>query len=134
MDERRSQAQGMLLGLACGDALERPVEFRSSARIERKHGRVTEMLANGNHGQPAGTITDDPEMALCIARSLVGRRMFHPEDIAARFADWKVSGPFDIGIMTGNALQRIDRGESWDETDPNEWETSQEGSNAGNGA
>lgn len=134
MEERRSRAQGMLLGLACGDALGRPVEFQSPARIEREHGRVTEMLANGTHGQPAGTITDDTEMALCIARSLVERGTFDPEDIAARFVDWKVSGPFDIGIMTANALQRIDRGESWDEAGPNEWEASQEGSNAGNGS
>jgi len=28
------RARGVLLGLACGDALGRPVEFRSAARLE----------------------------------------------------------------------------------------------------
>ncbi len=45
------------------------------------------MLANGTHGQPAGTITDDSEMALCIARSLAEHGAFEPEDIASRFVD-----------------------------------------------
>ena len=130
----RSQAQGILLGLACGDALGRSVEFQRPDRIKRRHGRVTEMLANGTHGQPAGTITDDTEMALCIARSLAEHGAFEPEDIATRFVDWKRSGPFDIGIMTSSALQRIQNGESWDEAGQREWEASMEGSNAGNGS
>ena len=130
----RSQAQGILLGLACGDALGRPVEFQEPNQIERIHGRVTKMLAHGTHGQPAGTITDDTEMALCIARSLVEHDTFEPDDIAARFVDWKQSGPFDIGIMTSSALQRIQNGESWDEAGHREWEASMEGSNAGNGS
>jgi ADP-ribosyl-[dinitrogen reductase] hydrolase len=133
MDER-TRARGILLGLACGDALGRPVEFSSPGAIEQRHGRVTEMLADGTHGQPAGTITDDTEMALCIARSLADNGEFDPADIAARFVEWKQSGPFDIGIMTSNALRRIETGESWDEAGYNEWEASPEGSNAGNGS
>ncbi|ERH04736.1 MAG: ADP-ribosylglycohydrolase, partial [Halorubrum sp. J07HR59] len=69
-DSLRNRAQGVLLGLACGDTLGRPVEFKSSTQIAAEHGTVTEMLGNGTHRQPAGTITDDTEMALCIARSL----------------------------------------------------------------
>lgn len=128
------RAQGILLGLACGDALGRPVEFQGPNRIERRHGRIADMLANGTHGQPAGTITDDTEMALCIARSLADHGIFEPEDIADRFVAWKGSGPFDIGIMTSSALQRIENRESWDEAGRREWEASMEGSNAGNGS
>ncbi|WP_114579050.1 ADP-ribosylglycohydrolase family protein [Saliphagus sp. LR7] len=134
VDDQRSRARGILLGLACGDALGRPVEFQPPDRIRRDHGRVTKMLANGTHGQPAGTITDDTEMALCIARSLADNGEFDPADIADRFVEWKASGPFDIGIMTSSALQRIQDGESWEEAGQNEWETSPEGSNAGNGS
>ncbi len=134
MTSTQARARGTLLGLACGDALGRPVEFMSPNRINRKHGRVTEMLANGTHGQPAGTITDDTEMALCIARSLTEHGRFVPEDVADRFVSWKDSGPFDIGIMTANALRRIDRGEPWDEAGRQEWEARPEGSNAGNGS
>ena len=127
-------AAGVLLGLACGDALGRPVEFETAARIADRHGRVTEMLANGTHGQPAGTITDDTEMALCIARSLAEHGDCVPADGAERFVAWYESGPFDIGLMTADALGRIQNGESWDEAGQAVWEGRPEGQNAGNGS
>lgn len=129
-----SNATGCLLGLACGDALGRPVEFKSASTISSQHGRVTDMLGQGTHRQPAGTITDDTEMALCIAESLVECGEFNPADIADRFVAWYESGPFDIGIMTRQALRRIQQGESWDEAGQRVWENSPEGSNAGNGS
>jgi len=128
------RATGALLGLACGDALGRPVEFNSAAQIEQRHGRVTEMLGHGTHGQPPGTITDDTEMALCIARSLAERGQFDPEDIAARFVEWYDSGPFDIGLMTADALRQIKSGMPWDEAGQTVWEQRPEGQNAGNGS
>ena len=73
-----SKASGVLVGLACGDALGRPIEFTAPARIRSEHGRVTDMLADGSHRQPAGTITDDTELALCIARSLNQKGGFDP--------------------------------------------------------
>lgn len=128
------RATGALLGLACGDALGRPVEFNTAAQIEREHGRVTEMLANGTHGQPAGTITDDTEMALCIARSLVDHEGFEPADVAERFVAWYESGPFDIGLMTSDVLGKVQAGTSWDEAGQQVWESKPEGKNAGNGS
>ncbi|MFC5971638.1 ADP-ribosylglycohydrolase family protein [Halomarina salina] len=128
------KATGSLLGLACGDALGRPVEFRSPAAIEREHGTVTEMLGHGTHGQPAGTITDDTEMALCIARSLAERERFDPDDVARRFVEWYDGGPFDIGGMTSQSISRLKQGRSWDEAGQQVWERSHEGGNAGNGS
>ncbi|EMA48453.1 ADP-ribosylglycohydrolase family protein [Halococcus thailandensis] len=128
------RAEGVLLGLACGDALGRPVEFRSSGAIEAEYGTLREMTGNGTHGKPAGTITDDTEQALCIARSLVERGEFAPDDIADRFVTWYNGGPFDIGIMTADALGRIDQGASWDSAGQEVWEAKPEGSNAGNGS
>lgn len=130
----RDSAAGVLLGLACGDALGRPVEFQQTASIQRRHGRVTEMLANGTHGQPAGTITDDTEMALCIAQSLVESGSFDPDDVAERFVEWYQSGPFDIGILTSTILSRLRNGDAWDEAGIDEWKHLPEGSNAGNGS
>ncbi|WP_321169521.1 ADP-ribosylglycohydrolase family protein [Halorubrum ezzemoulense] len=127
-------AEGCLLGLACGDALGRPLEFNSAAEIESKHGDVTEMLGHGTHGQPPGTITDDTEMALCIAESLADRRGFDPDDVASRFVEWLESRPFDIGLMTRDSLSRIREGASWDEAGVDVWESRPEGSNAGNGS
>ncbi|WP_273838043.1 ADP-ribosylglycohydrolase family protein [Halococcus sp. PRR34] len=132
--DRQDRAEGVLLGLACGDALGRPVEFRSPGAIEAEYGTLREMVGNGTHGKPAGTITDDTEQALCIARSLVERGEFDPEDIAERFVAWYNGGPFDIGIMTADALRRIDDGASWDDAGQDVWEVKPEGSNAGNGS
>ena len=98
MDSDR--ARGVLLGLACGDALGRPVEFASASEISARHGRLYDMVGDGTWNQPAGTITDDTDQALCIARSLVELQTFDPADVAERFVAWYDSGPFDIGRMT----------------------------------
>lgn len=128
------RAQGCLLGLACGDALGRPVEFKSASQITTEFGRVTEMLADGTHGKPAGTITDDTELALCIARSLVESGGFDGDDVARRFVEWYESGPFDIGLMTAEAIDAYHSGESWNQAGITVWEGRPEGQNAGNGS
>ena len=132
--DRQDRAEGVLLGLACGDALGRPVEFRSPGAIEAEHGTLTEMVGNGTHSKPAGTITDDTDQALCIARSLSEQGQFNPEDIADRFVAWYNGGPFDIGLMTADALRRIDTGVTWDIAGRETWEERSEGANAGNGS
>jgi ADP-ribosyl-[dinitrogen reductase] hydrolase len=128
------RAEGALLGLACGDALGRPVEFRSPRRIEREYGRLDEMVGDGAHRKPPGTITDDTELALRIARSLVETGTFDGADIAEGFVEWYRSGPFDIGGLTADALRLIDQGHAWDEAGQTCWEARPEGQNAGNGS
>jgi ADP-ribosyl-[dinitrogen reductase] hydrolase len=130
----QQRARGCLLGLACGDAMGRPIEFKSAEAIDAQHGTVTEMLGHGTHGQPAGTLTDDTEMALCIADSLVDRRGFDPADIADRFVAWLDSDPFDIGLMTQDALTQLQQGTPWHEAGVDVWNSRPEGSNAGNGS
>jgi ADP-ribosyl-[dinitrogen reductase] hydrolase len=132
MDDDR--AAGVLLGLACGDALGRPVEFETPARILAQYGKVTEMLANGTWNKPAGTVTDDTDMALCLARSLVDCGGFDPDDVADRFVAWYDSEPFDVGNMTARSLSRIRAGHTWADAGQQVWEESPEGSNAGNGS
>jgi len=128
------RARGVLLGLACGDALGRPVEFSSASEISAAHGQLDEMVGDGTWNQPAGTITDDTEQALCIARSLVDHQAFDPADVAERFVAWYDSGPFDIGRMTMRSLSRLKHGDEWDEAGEHVWEQSREGQNAGNGS
>lgn len=130
----QDRARGVLLGLACGDALGRPVEFKPPARIQRKHGTVTTMLANGTYGKPAGTVTDDTDMAMCVANSLTDMGRFDPEDIGDRYVDWLNSGPFDVGNMTRDAIDELRRGNSWKNSGKVVWSRSHEGANAGNGS
>lgn len=127
-------SKGIMLGLACGDALGRPVEFKSASEIATRYGTLTEMVGNGTWGQPAGTITDDTNQAICIAASLVKCGEFQPDDVADRFVEWYESGPFDVGVMTRRSIQSLQRGEPWDEAGRAVWEASPEGSNAGNGS
>ncbi|MBX3192495.1 MAG: ADP-ribosylglycohydrolase family protein [Labilithrix sp.] len=66
------RTRGSILGLAIGDALGHPTEFVSSVRAIRERwgeGGVTDLLPSGRH--PAGTFTDDTQMAICVARALV---------------------------------------------------------------
>jgi ADP-ribosyl-[dinitrogen reductase] hydrolase len=132
--DAEDRAIGCLQGLACGDALGRPVEFKTPGQIENLHGEVTEMLGNGTHGKPAGTITDDTQLALRIARSLEDNGGFRPEDIANRFVEWYESGPFDIGTTTRDSIQSLQGGVSWKRAGEQVWDHSPEGSNAGNGS
>jgi ADP-ribosyl-[dinitrogen reductase] hydrolase len=110
------------------------VEFKSASEISAEHGRLDEMIGHGTWNQPAGTITDDTEQALCIARSLVEQQAFDPADVADRFVAWYDTGPFDIGGMTRRALNRLKRGDEWGEAGQQVWEQSPEGQNAGNGS
>lgn len=128
------RARGTLLGLACGDALGRPVEFKAASEISAEHGRLDVMIGHGTWNQPAGTITDDTEQALYIVRSLVEHQAFDPADVAERFVAWYDNGPFDIGGMTRRSLNRLKRGYAWDKAGQQVWENSPEGQNAGNGS
>jgi ADP-ribosyl-[dinitrogen reductase] hydrolase len=40
------RAEWVLLGLACGDALGRPVEFKSADEIAAEYGTLSEMVGN----------------------------------------------------------------------------------------
>jgi ADP-ribosyl-[dinitrogen reductase] hydrolase len=92
------------------------------------------MVGDGTWNQPAGTITDDTEQALCIARSVVEQQEFDAEDIADRFLAWYDTDPFDIGRMTRKSLSRLKHGDEWDVAGQQVWENSLEGQNAGNGS
>ena len=59
---------GGILGLAVGDALGVPVEFKS--RTTLKKTPINRMLGNGTHNQPAGTWSDDSSLTFCLIESL----------------------------------------------------------------
>jgi ADP-ribosyl-[dinitrogen reductase] hydrolase len=111
------RAAGVLLGSAVGDALGGPVEFMTAGQIKRKYGVFKEMtggvVGNGHHVLKPGEFTDDTDMALCIAESLVEMRGYVPEDIARRFVEWYKTDPKDIGNTTRLALRRLSQGASF---------------------
>lgn len=100
-----ARAQGALLGQLAGDSLGSLVEFRSALEIQAAYPHGLRDLADGGTwGTLAGQPTDDSELALGLARTLVGRAAYSPERAAAAYADWYRSAPFDVGTATTQAL------------------------------
>ncbi len=107
-DGIRARIRGCAVGAAVGDALGMPLEFGPPRPPD---GMVREMTAGR---LPAGSFTDDTEMALALAESFLAHCPLDPADLAQRFVAWYRAGPPDIGIHTRSVLARIARGEPWD--------------------
>ncbi|MFK7077932.1 ADP-ribosylglycohydrolase family protein [Flavobacterium oreochromis] len=102
-----------LFGVAVGDALGVPVEFKDRNELARfpVHG----MKEYGSHGQPAGTWSDDSSLTFCLADSLCDG--YNTNQLAQYFVNWRNEQMwtphgrvFDIGIATSNAIYRISQG------------------------
>lgn len=100
-----ARAHGALLGQVAGDALGQLVEFRSAAQIARSHpGGVRELVDGGTWDTLAGQPTDDSELALVLARSIVRHGGFDPAQVRAGYRGWLASRPFDVGGTTSAGL------------------------------
>lgn len=116
MIELQDRYRGVLLGLACGDALGGPVEFKSREEIVELYPRgLRDFVGGGWLSLFPGEITDDTQMTLAIANSLAERPLLDMNDVAERFLDWFHGNPKDVGLTTRAALQALDRGVPWDE-------------------
>jgi ADP-ribosyl-[dinitrogen reductase] hydrolase len=62
---------------------------------------------------PAGTFTDDTEMALALAESLLAHYPLDADDLALRFVAWHRAGPDDVGIHISTVLSGIAAGGPW---------------------
>ena len=103
--QRSERVAGAVVGCAVGDALGAPFEFCLpgvfSARFPRP-GVAQEMCGGG--GWEPGEATDDTQMALMVALSLLERGGLDPEDLFARFQAWARAEPKDIGLQTEAVL------------------------------
>lgn len=102
-----------LFGVAVGDALGVPVEFKSRDEISRHP--VTGMTGYGTYDLPPGTWSDDSSLTFCLAEALT--RGFDINAIGQNFvrwhreAFWTAQGEvFDVGNATRVAIDRLSRG------------------------
>lgn len=84
--ERIYQAARQILpAIAYGDAAGLPVEAMSAEQISENYGRITELQAPSDHpffpGSARGTVSDDTQLSLAVARSLINNG-FSPESLA----------------------------------------------------
>lgn len=105
--------QDALFGLAVGDALGVPVEFRSRESI--RPNPVVDMIGYGTYNLPPGTWSDDSSLAFCLAEALTGP--FELQSIAQNFQKWLFESywtpygvVFDVGITTRKAISRLGQG------------------------
>nr|WSY54479.1 ADP-ribosylglycohydrolase family protein [Streptomyces sp. NBC_00886] len=127
---RAERALGTVLGSAVGDALGAPFEFGPegvfSARFPTP-GHGGEMCGGG--GWDPGEATDDTQMAVLVAESLLECGGLQLPDMFRRFQRWAAADPKDIGLQTEAVLSS---GDPWDLAAALHFRTSQRG--AGNGS
>jgi len=93
----QDRAAGAMFGLAVGDAMGMPIEFRPRGKFEP----VTEFRAGGPFKLQAGQWTDDTAMSLCIASSLIECNGFDAAHQMKQYSRW-----IDDGYLscTGKAV------------------------------
>ena len=105
--ELQDRLRGVAVGAAIGDALGMPLEFGPAIPADR----LVRTMRAGR--LPTGAFTDDTEMALALADSLLERSPLDADSLARHFGAWYHTGPSDVGIQTSNVLGRIARGATW---------------------
>jgi len=106
MPDVRRRARGCLLGMAIGDALGATVEFMTRGEIQSQYGVHRKLCGGGWLRLKPGQVTDDTEMSLCIARSIVDVG-FDPVDIARHFVAWFRKIPPDVGNTCRRGISRF---------------------------
>ncbi|MBF9069066.1 ADP-ribosylglycohydrolase family protein [Streptacidiphilus fuscans] len=109
---REDRISGAVVGSAVGDALGAPFE---STREGTFSSRFPDPAAGGGMcgggGWDPGEATDDTQMAVHLAESLLERGGLDLPDIFARFQRWAADEPKDIGLQTEDVLTN---GLGWD--------------------
>lgn len=104
---RVDRVAGVLLGAAAGDALGAPYEFGAPGRLTAV-GR--EMQGGGSFEWRPGEWTDDTQMSLHIAASLLAHDGIDGADLFDRFRRWSKAAA-DVGVQTRRVLGS---GRPWD--------------------
>lgn len=107
MTDRQRRVAGALIGSVVGDALGAPFEFGAPGQFSRRfpeaaRGVATEMCGGG--GWRPGEWTDDTQMALLVALSLIEHDGLDEPDLFDRFRRWLAAGPRDVGNQTRAVL------------------------------
>jgi len=105
------QIESVLFGVAVGDALGVPFEFRPRGTFH-----AVDMEGHGTHSQPPGTWSDDTSLTLCLAWAM--SKHWDTENIlketARGFLRWRDDAEFtahgavfDVGNATARAIHKL---------------------------
>lgn len=111
-EETKDRAKGCLFGQLAGDSLGSLVEFKNASKIAKLYPEgVRDLKDGGTFNLIAGQPTDDSEMALALARTIVQYGTFDPDRVAEAYIRWWMSAPFDIGFTTKSAIIALSNGQ-----------------------
>ena len=110
--DRDQRVTGAVVGSAVGDALGAPFEFSRERTFSTRFPEPDpdREMCGGGSWEP-GEATDDTQMAVHLAESLLERDGMDLPDIFARFQRWATDDPMDIGLQTESVLTN---GHPWD--------------------
>jgi ADP-ribosyl-[dinitrogen reductase] hydrolase len=115
-DQLIDRARGVIVGLACGDALGAPVEFESRETIEDRYPNgLRDFTSGGWMDVEPGELTDDSLTMLALAESLARPGPADPDDFGQRLVAWAAGDPKDIGNTTRLAIDYLGQGLPWHE-------------------
>lgn len=117
------RVEGMLLGIAIGDALGRPTEGMLPSRRRSQHGEVRDYIPSRHSTGALGLPSDDTQLAFWTLEQLIEDKKFIPENVAAKFVN--AGRIFGIGSTVRRFLASYKSGKPWYEGGPE---------SAGNGA
>ncbi len=117
------KVEGMLLGLAIGDALGATSEGKTPSERRTLHGEIRDYLPNKYCKRPLGFPTDDTQLSFWLLEQMLEDGGFVGENVAKKFAS---SGRiFGLGGTVRGFLRNYAQGIPWQECGPE---------SAGNGA
>ena len=105
---RSHRVSGLIIGAAVGDALGAPFEFKKAGQYSSTFpkpvfGGIGEMVGGGSFNWREGEFTDDTQMALSLALSILDKGDFDPDHVWSYWRSWANSAR-DIGNTTRHSL------------------------------
>jgi len=105
--------EGMMLGLAIGDALGNTTEGSLPQDRKNKHGEIRDYLPNRYaNNSSVGLPTDDTQLAFWTLEQLIKDRSFNPKNLSNRFCQDRI---FGIGSAVSRFRNNFKVGKPWDE-------------------
>jgi ADP-ribosylglycohydrolase len=106
-----NRIEGMLLGLAVGDALGNTSEGQTAGDRRRTHGEITDFLPNRHAaGRPLGTPSDDSQLAFWTVEHLVEHGALELDALSHTFASRHIYG---IGQAMRAFVAGVKRNAGW---------------------
>lgn len=116
------RVEGMLLGIAIGDALGITTEAMLPETRRARHGEIRDYLPNRYLSLPRGFPSDDTQLSFWALEQMIADGGFNPERVARRFCAGHI---FGIGQTVREFVGNFQAGQPWYACGP---------ASAGNGA